>query len=38
MNRETIKKKDNESMDKQCHSRGYVTPVDVLIDLGTLDK
>lgn len=26
------------AMDKQCSERGYATPVDVLIDLGVLDK
>ena len=33
-----MKTKVRASMDQQCQRRGFCTPVDVLMDIGTLDK
>lgn len=30
--------KVHTAMDRQCENRGYATPVDVLMDIGLLDK
>jgi len=27
-----------DAMYRQCHSRGFAAPVDVLVDIGVLDK
>jgi len=38
MNRQKIIEKVHISMDTQIKKRGYVAPVDVLMDIGTLSK
>lgn len=38
MNTSELTKKVNASMSRQCHERGYATPVDVLMDIGALSK
>lgn len=38
MNREQIKKKVTVSLNQQLHTKGYITTVDTLLDIGVLSK
>jgi hypothetical protein len=38
MNNEELTKKVHSAMYQQCQERGFAAPVDVLMDLGVLQK